>query len=185
MSRPLRLVLLDRDGTINEKAPEGEYVERPEELVLLPGAAAAIARLNHARIPVVVVTNQRGIALGRMSLEDLDRVHGRLDELLVAQGARIDAYYACPHREGECDCRKPRPGLLRRAAEDRGLGDPARGVIIGDSDSDVAAGRAAGMATVRLGGGPEADAPSLAVAVEGLLGRTSVRPGASPGPLCS
>jgi D-glycero-D-manno-heptose 1,7-bisphosphate phosphatase len=156
--------LLDRDGTINVKAPEGEYVESPGEVRLLPGAAAAIARLNARGIPVVVVTNQRGIALGRMTEADLAAVHARLDELLAAEGARVDAYYHCPHERGECDCRKPGTAMLERAAAEHGL-DLRRAVMIGDAESDVEAGRRVGARTVLLG----AEAGSLAEAVEAVL----------------
>ena len=99
---------LDRDGTINVKAPEGDYITRPERLRLLGGAADAIRQLNDAAIPVFVVTNQRGIALGRMTEGDLAAVHERLDAMLAeAGGARIDDYAHCPHERGACDCRKP------------------------------------------------------------------------------
>ncbi len=155
---------LDRDGTINVKAPEGEYIERPAQLRLLDGAAAAVARLNAARVPVIVVTNQRGIALGRMTEEDLAAVHARLDELLAAEGAHVDAYYHCPHDKGVCDCRKPGTAMLEQAAREHGI-DLARSVLVGDSASDVEAGRRVGARTVLLG----RDAESLLAAVEALL----------------
>ncbi|HEV2062608.1 MAG TPA: HAD-IIIA family hydrolase, partial [Solirubrobacteraceae bacterium] len=107
--QPPGAAFLDRDGTINVKPPEGEYVEAPEELRLLPGAAAAIARLNAAGLPVIVVTNQRGVALGRMTEADVAAVHDRLREELSRAGAHVDAIYHCPHQEGACACRKPRP----------------------------------------------------------------------------
>jgi D-glycero-D-manno-heptose 1,7-bisphosphate phosphatase len=151
MTRRMAAVLLDRDGTINVMAPsEDDYITRPEDLVLLPGAAAAIGILNAAGIPVAVITNQRGIARGRMTKGDLDTVHARLDALLAAQGARVDAYYVCPHDRDTCDCRKPAPGLVLRAAQD--LGRPtAEIVVIGDRQSDVEAGRAAGAQTLGIG----------------------------------
>lgn len=174
MTAPPRLALLDRDGTINRKAPEGDYVEGADGLVLLPGAGQALARLNVAGIPVVVVTNQRGIALGRMTLEDLEAVHRRLDWLLTAEGARIDGYYACPHEQETCDCRKPAPGLLLRAAEDWGIDDLSLSAMIGDSASDVAAGRAVGASTVLVGSasasGADHVAPTLSAAVDWVLG---------------
>ncbi len=164
MTRPAA-AFLDRDGTINVKAPEGEYVESPDELVLLPGAAAAVRALNDAGVPVAVVTNQRGVALGRMTLDDLQRVHDRLDALLAdAAGARVDRYYACPHDKDSCDCRKPRPGMLLQAARDLGI-DPRDAVMIGDSESDAEAGRRAGARAIRLG----ADVPTLGDAVALVL----------------
>src|SRR5687768_8244975 len=106
---------LDRDGTINAPPPEGEYVTRPEALELLPRAGEAIARLNAAGWRVVVVTNQRGVALGRMTLSDVRDVHARLREELADRGAHLDGVYVCPHAEGTCGCRKPAVGLFEQA----------------------------------------------------------------------
>ncbi|MDQ3935919.1 MAG: HAD-IIIA family hydrolase, partial [Actinomycetota bacterium] len=142
---------LDRDGTINEKAPEGEYVESPDEVVMLPGAAAAVARLNAAGVPVLVVTNQRGIALGRMTEADLAAVHERISSELAAEGAHVDGWYHCPHGLDECDCRKPGTLLFERAASERQL-QLDRAVVVGDSASDVEAGRRVGAKTVLLAG---------------------------------
>jgi D-glycero-D-manno-heptose 1,7-bisphosphate phosphatase len=177
VSASLSAAFLDRDGTINVKAPEGEYIEGPGELRLLDGAAAAIARLNAAGVPVYVVTNQRGIALGRMTEDDLAAVHRRLDELLGAEGARVDAYYHCPHDKGACDCRKPGTAMLERAAREHGI-ELARSVMIGDSESDVEAGRRAGARTILVArdagaapqpGGSAPDAASLLDAVRSVL----------------
>jgi D-glycero-D-manno-heptose 1,7-bisphosphate phosphatase len=164
--------LLDRDGTINVKAPDGDYIAHPAELVLLPGAGEAIRALNDAGIPVVVVTNQRGIALGRMTEADLAAVHRRLAELLAANGARLDAVFHCPHHAGTCACRKPGTLLLERAREHLGLVTLGNSIMIGDSDTDVLAGRAAGARTVRLG-----DELSLLGAVRRVLAES-----ASPSP---
>ena len=166
---------LDRDGTINVKAPEGDYITAPERVRLLPGAAEAIRALNAASVPVLVVTNQRGIALGRMSEQDLTEVHGRLDALLDEAGARVDGYYHCPHAEGVCDCRKPATGLLERAAAEHGL-DLRRTLLVGDSATDVEAGRRVGATTVLLAadGAPQAAdhvARSLLDAVRWALDR--------------
>lgn len=158
---------LDRDGTINVKAAEGEYVESPEQLVLIPGAAAAIRRLNDAGLKAIVVTNQRGIALGRMGEEDLDAVHARLEELLAAEaGARLDAIFHCPHGLDSCDCRKPEVGLFLQAKERWPEIDLERSAMVGDSEKDVLAGERLGMATVHLGH----DVPDLAAAIDELLG---------------
>ena len=177
MRRPAT-VFLDRDGTINVKAPEGAYITRPDELALLPGAADAVRRLNDAGIEVVVVTNQRGIARGIMSEADYDAVTEALAGQLATHGASWRAVLHCPHDHGCCDCRKPAPGLIDRArAELPGLdGDGA--VLIGDSESDVEAGRRAGLRTVLLadpsddkGRSSIADhvTPTLADAVDWLL----------------
>ncbi len=162
---PPGIVFLDRDGTINVKAPEGAYVRRPEEVVLLPGAAEAISMLNKAQLCVAVVTNQRGIALGRMTEQDLASVHERLRSLLdEATGARLDHVFHCPHAHGACACRKPATGMFRQAARRWPWVDFGRSVMIGDSASDVAAGQALGMTTIRIG----VDARDLREAVSRL-----------------
>jgi D-glycero-D-manno-heptose 1,7-bisphosphate phosphatase len=173
---PPRLALLDRDGTLNRKAPEGDYVTHPGELELLDGAAEAVRRLNDAAVPVAVVTNQRAIALGRLTEPVLAAIHAELGRRLAAAGARVDAFYHCPHERGTCGCRKPEPGLLEAAVRDFGVA-PADAVMIGDAASDVEAGRRAGTRTVRIGPGsasapgPDADlvAPDLRDAVELVL----------------
>lgn len=148
----IRWVFLDRDGTLNVKPSEGEYVTHPDELRLLPGAAEGVARLNRAGLWTGLVTNQRGIALERMSLGDLDAVHARLAELLRVEGASLDAIYVCPHGLGECSCRKPAPGLLLQARAEHPEIDFSRAAIVGDSASDVQAGQALGLRTVLITG---------------------------------
>jgi D-glycero-D-manno-heptose 1,7-bisphosphate phosphatase len=168
-------VFLDRDGTLNEAAPPHRYIVRAEDLVLLAGAGDAVARLNHAGLWVGLVTNQRGVALGELSLEELDRVHDRLRELLAEHGAHLDGVWSCPHHEGACDCRKPAPGLLLRAQREVPEIDLTRAVMIGDSDTDIAAGRSVGATTIRLGGDCPAatrSAPDLAAAVDLVLSAT-------------
>src|SRR5256885_11812881 len=137
---------LDRDGTIIDDV---HYIGKPELVVLRPGAAGAIASLNRARIPVIVVTNQSGIARGLFTQADYERVAARVAELLARQDARIDATYVCPHHPefgGECECRKPGTLLFRRAAAEHGL-DLTRSAYIGDRWRDVAPG-------IPLGGRP-------------------------------
>jgi D-glycero-D-manno-heptose 1,7-bisphosphate phosphatase len=174
-NRLLRWVFLDRDGTINVKPARGDYVSTPAELRLLDGAAGAIRRLNEAGIWVGLVTNQRGIALGRMSAADLERVHERLRAELASAGAHLDAMYVCPHEQGTCDCRKPLPGLLLRAQLENGDMDFAHAAVIGDSPSDIQAGRSVGAKTVLLASAQGATAtaehlaPSLPAAVDWLL----------------
>ena len=127
---------IDRDGTIIQDA---SYVRDPADVVLLPEAADAIRRLNDRGIAVIVVTNQSGIARGYLDLTDYRRVEARLDELLVQQGARIDATYMCPHLPeitGPCDCRKPGLGLYKRAIAEHGL-DASRSLFTGDRWRDV------------------------------------------------
>jgi D-glycero-D-manno-heptose 1,7-bisphosphate phosphatase len=149
-SRPA--VFLDRDGTLTD---EVGYVNHPSRLRLLPRSAEAIRRLNGAAVPAVVVTNQAGIARGYFSQDVLDAVNATLVARLAEAGARLDGIYVCPHHptEGEppyrarCECRKPKPGLLRRAAAELGL-DLARSTMIGDKPSDLVPGRGVGAATV-------------------------------------
>ena len=140
---------------------------------LLPGAAEAIRRLNDAGITTIVVTKQRGIAVGRMTERDLDEVQAELSaQLETAAGARIDAFFHCPHDIGECDCRKPEVGMFLQARERLPSIEFGRSVIIGDGESDVAAGRTLGMETIRLG----VDAADLQAAVDSLLARRVERP---------
>lgn len=152
--RRCNTVFLDRDGTVNVKAPAGQYVTLPAELSLIPGAAAAISRLNIASVRVILVTNQRWLSCPGYDLSDYGRVHARLRELLAADGAHLDAAYYCPHADGSCGCRKPSPGMLECAAREHGFTLDAA-VMIGDAETDVAAGRAAGTATVLLRSGPQ------------------------------
>jgi D-glycero-D-manno-heptose 1,7-bisphosphate phosphatase len=132
---------LDRDGTIIHDV---SYLARPDQVRLLPGAGDAIRRLNDARVPVIVVTNQSGIARGLFTTEAYERVHKRLVELLARDGAHIDAAYMCPHHPdftGDCECRKPGTLLFRLAAAEHDL-DLARSVFIGDRWRDVEPARA-------------------------------------------
>lgn len=160
---PYDVVFLDRDGTLNVHRPG--YVDDPADLVLLPGAAGAVRACNDAGCRVVLVTNQRGIATGVLRTGALLTVHRALVERLAAVGARLDAVQVCPHDEGVCDCRKPLPGLLHQAFRRAHWADPGRCVLLGDQDSDLAAGRAASVPSVNVSaqGG-------LATAVDLLLG---------------
>lgn len=151
----IKFVVLDRDGVINEKAPEGQYITRSEDLKLLPGAAAAIRKLNQTGRTVVVVTNQRGIALGLMTEEDLMSVHQHLYEMLAEQGAHLDSLYYCPHDRAGCNCRKPAIGMIEAARRDfpDASASNANGLLIGDSLSDIQTARNAGMRSVLIIGG--------------------------------
>ena len=145
-----RAVFLDRDGVINQRPLEGEYVTRWEDFHILPGVAAGIALLNHAGFSVVVVTNQRCVAKGLMTEADLQKMHERMADVLARAGAKIDATFYCPHEiEPACDCRKPAPGMLLTAARLHGI-DLRTSWMIGDSDNDVEAGLNAGCKTARV-----------------------------------
>ncbi|MCP2258267.1 D-glycero-D-manno-heptose 1,7-bisphosphate phosphatase [Streptoalloteichus tenebrarius] len=182
----LRAAFLDRDGTLNVKPPPGRYVTTPDGLALLPGAAAAVARLNQAGWVTVLVTNQRGVARGLMTEAALRAVHRRLLALLAAEGARLDALYSCVHQKESCGCRKPLPGLFLKAVADNPAIDLSRSVVIGDEETDVLAGKAAGTRAVRLAppGTPStADhlATNLPEAVNWLLTAGTARSPSYPG----
>ena len=136
-------VFLDRDGTL---MVDVAYARSPHQVQLIPGTASAVRRLNEAKWPVIVVTNQSGIARGFLTHQDYTAVRDRLDALLRAEGARVMASYMCPHHPdftGACECRKPGTLLFRRAAEEHGL-DPGSSWFIGDRLRDISPARAFG-----------------------------------------
>ncbi len=141
-------VFLDRDGVINRKPLAGQYVTRWEDFELLPGVERAIATLNRSGRTAIVITNQRGVALGLYSVAELTQMHDRLQERLGAHGAHLDAIYVCPHGEGQCDCRKPKTGLFEQAFRDFPAAHAGNSVMIGDSLRDMEAGRRLRMRTI-------------------------------------
>lgn len=154
----LPAVFLDRDGVINVKLPSDCYVSRYSEFRFLPGAVDALALLYSLGYLLVIVTNQRGIGRRLMTAEDLKTVHHSMLEDLREAGVSVDGIYHCPHDAHEgCDCRKPKPGMILRAVRELGI-DIARSYMVGDSISDVAAGKSAGATTVRIGETSDADA---------------------------
>ena len=150
------VIFLDRDGVVN--ADIG-YLWRREDCVWIPGAPAAIRLFNERGWPVVVITNQSGVARGYYREEDVRILHEWMKAELHRLGARIDAFYFCPHHPKgaiaaytrECDCRKPQPGLILQAMADW-RADPLTSLLIGDKDSDVAAAEAAGIRGYRFNG---------------------------------
>ncbi len=144
----LNCIFLDRDGVLNRKAPAGQYIASAADLVLLPGVAEAIAALNASARKVIVVTNQRGIALGLYTADDLTQIHDKLRAELAAQGGHLDAIYFCPHENGQCNCRKPLTGMFDQAYADFPSVTPERSLMVGDTLRDIEAGVQAGMATV-------------------------------------
>jgi D-glycero-D-manno-heptose 1,7-bisphosphate phosphatase len=143
-----RAVFVDRDGTLMEDVG---YPSDPEQVVLLPGAAAAVRNLrSHGYLPVLV-SNQSGVGRGMVTKADLEQVHRRLVEKLAEEGARLERAYYCLHSpEDGCECRKPAPGLIEHACDELSL-SAADSVLVGNEDSDVLAGEAAGCRTVLLG----------------------------------
>jgi D-glycero-D-manno-heptose 1,7-bisphosphate phosphatase len=158
-------MFLDRDGVIIEDV---HHLSRTDQMRLVPGTGAAIRRLNEAGVPVVVVTNQSGVARGLFPESFVAEAHAHLAELLARDGARIDHFEFCPHHPEKgleayrinCHCRKPRPGMLLRAASSLRL-DLDSSWIVGDKLSDLAAGAAVGCRTVlvRTGHGHEQTLP--------------------------
>lgn len=146
----IKAAFLDRDGVINQKAPDGEYVTRWEDFRFLPGVVEGITQLNRAGFCVIVVTNQRCVAKGLLTETQLNELHQRMTDELAIAGATIDAIYYCPHElDPPCPCRKPAPGMLLAAARSRNL-DLSGSWMIGDSDIDIQAGKNAGCRTARL-----------------------------------
>ena len=180
-------VLLDRDGVISEQTA---FVNRPEDLVLIDGAADAIARLNRAGLPVAVITNQGGIAMGYLTEQDLAEIHERMEQLLAEAGAHVDGIYYCPHHSRapastysvDCSCRKPSIGMLERARNELGI-DLRKSVLVGDATTDILAGQRAGCSTILVQTGfggqdgkaeatPDYVVADLAAAVDLILSST-------------
>lgn len=152
-----RVVLLDRDGTINV---EREYLSDPAGVALLPNAAAGLRKLRALGFGLIVISNQAGVARGYFTAADVDAVNARLMALLRDEGIALDGIYVCPHGPDDgCACRKPEPGLIQRAAREHGF-DVGASVMVGDKAIDVEAGRRAGAGTilVRTGYGRETEA---------------------------
>ncbi len=148
----LRTIFLDRDGVLNEKMPEGQYVRSWDDFHLLPGVVEAITRLNRGGLRVIVVSNHRGIALKLYTAADVQAIHAWLQDLLASHGAHIDAFYICPHDKGECNCRKPLLGMFEQAAREFPDISAATSVMIGDSRVDIEFGARLRMPTVLIEG---------------------------------
>ena len=161
-----RTAFLDRDGVINRKMPEGQYVTAWEHFHLLPGVPEAIAALNRKGLRVLVVTNQRGVALGLYTSADVEAIHAQLQTALAESGAHVDGFYFCPHDKRQCNCRKPGPGLFEQAKADFPEITPEASLIIGDSLSDIEFGHNLGMKTVFIEGNREHQKPGASKAAE-------------------
>jgi D-glycero-D-manno-heptose 1,7-bisphosphate phosphatase len=157
----MKLVILDRDGTINHE--RDDYIKSPDEWVQLPGSIEAIARLNHAGWHVVVATNQSGIGRGLFDMAAMNAMHAKMHQMLARHGGRVDAVFFCPHTpEDHCTCRKPQPGLFKMIGERFGVslegvpmvGDLPRDVLaaqsVGCEPHLVRTGQAAGMSEAEL-----------------------------------
>jgi D-glycero-D-manno-heptose 1,7-bisphosphate phosphatase len=145
-------IFLDRDGTLIKDV---HHLRRIEDIELIPGASEAIARINRAGIPAIIITNQSAVARGWLTEEQVQELQEEVDRQFQARNAHFNGFYFCPHHPEignsvykiRCECRKPKPGLILKAAREKDL-DLNRSVMIGNSESDVLAGRAAGCQTV-------------------------------------
>ena len=139
-----KLVVLDRDGVIN--VDSDAFIKSPDEWVTIPGSLEAIARLNQAGYRVAIASNQSGIGRGLFDMAALNAMHEKMNRTAAAVGGRIDAVFFCPHtQEDECECRKPKPGMLQQIVERFEI-DPADTPMVGDSLRDLQAGAALGFA---------------------------------------
>ncbi len=147
----VEVVFLDRDGVINQKAKEHDYIKKTEDFHLLSGVAKAIQLLNQHHFKVIVVTNQRGIARKMMTDNDLMNIHEKMKCDLKKENAYIDKIYYCPHNSNEnCNCRKPKIGMFLQAEVDFAV-DKINSYMVGDSISDMKAGIAFGVKPIFIG----------------------------------
>lgn len=169
-----RAVFLDRDGTLNV---DTGYISRPESVRLMPNAAEGARTLSEAGYTLIIVSNQSGIARGMLTTAQADVVDAKVLDLLRERGVRIEAIYRCPHLPDgqiaefavECDCRKPKPGMIAQAARDLGL-DLERSWTVGDGLRDVEAGLAAGTRAVLISnGGQDSGTEPRAMRAKDLL----------------
>lgn len=168
-----KAVFLDRDGVLNEVLTSRvKFVNKPNDLYLLDGAAEAVAKLTKAGYELFVVTNQGGVGLGLLKEKNLSKIHDYLDQLLQEKGGRITEFAYCPHKpKAGCECRKPHPGMILDLAERHGL-SLEESVMVGDHERDIEAGKKAGCKTVFIGDEETAadrKAPSLIEAVPDIL----------------
>lgn len=134
------LIILDRDGVINEDSDE--FIKTPDEWLPIPGSLAAIAQLNRAGHLVTIATNQSGIGRGLYTAQDLEQIHAKMHQALAQEGGHIDGIYYCPHHPDQgCACRKPKPGLLLQIAKDYEY-DLSQALLIGDAQRDIQAAQA-------------------------------------------
>lgn len=145
---PKKIVFLDRDGVINQKAPKANYIKNWDEFIFLPGAIEAIKLLNTKGYKIFVISNQAGISRKAMTEKDLALIHKNMQKKLKTYGAKIDDFYYCPHGwDEDCECRKPKPGMLLQAAREHFI-DLRKATFIGDDERDRQAGESAGCPTI-------------------------------------
>lgn len=143
-------LFLDRDGVINKKL-EGRYVRNFSEFEFLPGVLNAISQLSKIFVRIVIVTNQQGIAKGIMSENDLNVLHAQMKDSIKSSGGKIDKIYFCPCLASEkCECRKPKPGMIQQAVKDFPDIIIKKSYLVGDSDSDIEAGKKMNLHTIKV-----------------------------------
>lgn len=148
-----KIIFLDRDGVINKdpsEINEYSYVTKPEELLFLPGSIEAVKKLNDAGYEIILISNQGGISRGFFTLDDLDRINAYMINQIEKGGGRILKAYYCPHQTSDnCECKKPKTGLFRKAEEELGI-KVKDTYFIGDGIMDIEAGHSLGLKTVLL-----------------------------------
>lgn len=145
-----KAVFLDRDGVIIRKAPENQYITGWEQVEFLPGVVEGLRKLQQSGFLLIVVTNQSAVSRNELAVDVLELIHKKMVHHLAQENVNIDAIYYCPHsRNGVCECRKPRPGMLTRAAEEHGIA-LQKSWMVGDATSDIEAGHAAGCRAIWL-----------------------------------
>lgn len=144
-----KVIFLDRDGVINQKPPPHQYILRWKNFHLLPGVVEAIKLLNDSGYKVIVVSNQRCVALKQATYQQIEYIHDKTNQLLNAYGANIDLFLFCPHDYGQCNCRKPDIGLFQKAENFFEI-NKTESWMIGDSFTDIVAGTAYGINSLRI-----------------------------------
>jgi D-glycero-D-manno-heptose 1,7-bisphosphate phosphatase len=144
----VRYIFLDRDGVLNRKPPEGSYVTEWPLFQWAPGAREAVVRMKGAGFTLIVVTNQRGVALGLYTAAQLEGIHSKMQQDLAQHGVQVDAIYYCPHDRNVCRCRKPDVGMFEQAFQRFPEANVWNSVFIGDSLTDMQAGQRLGMKTI-------------------------------------
>jgi D-glycero-D-manno-heptose 1,7-bisphosphate phosphatase len=175
----MNAIFLDRDGVIIRKAPDGEYVADWREVEFLQGSSEAIAAFCSFGYKVIIVTNQRGVATGKIKLSKLVEIHAKMKDVIASRGGIVSGVYVCPHDISEdCACRKPKAGMLLQAAAEHQL-RLSECWMVGDTESDIAAGRSVGCKTALITNSkrleqwarkPDIRAESLALAAKRILG---------------
>lgn len=145
-----RALFLDRDGVVNKRAALHEYIRSPDSFEFLPGAVDALSALCAAGFELFIITNQAGVGKNLMSEADLEAIHAKMQNGIKEKGAYLAGIYYCPHvPEDECDCRKPKPGLILRAAREHNI-DLSKAIFVGDDERDAQAAAAAGVAFINV-----------------------------------